>query len=186
MAFYLFTVRLQWLGGSGRLDPGMDPPPRVTGAYTIDSVIAGDWATFKSASLHLILPAAVLALYSISLLTRFTRSAVLDVLANEYVRTARAKGLNRSTVARRHVLRAALVPIVTVAGLMFGVLLSGAVFVEAIFAFPGLGQYAYFSATGLDLPAIMGLTVVIGLTYIIINFIVDLLYVAIDPRIKLS
>lgn len=186
VAFYIFTVKLQWLGGSGRLDPGMDPPPHVTGAYTLDAIIDGDWPAFRSASRHLILPASVLALYSISLLTRFTRSAVLDVLSNDYIRTARAKGIGAATVARRHVLRAALVPIVTVAGLMFGVLLSGTVFVESIFAFPGLGQYAYLSATGLDLPAIMGLTVVIALAYIVINFIVDLLYVAIDPRITLA
>jgi peptide/nickel transport system permease protein len=186
VASYLFSVRLGWLPGSGRLDPGMEPPKHVTGLYTVDAAIAGDWAVFRSACTHLILPAAVLALYSISLLTRFTRSAVLDVLSNDYVRTARAKGLPSRVVARRHVLRAALVPIVTVAGLMVGVLLSGTVFVESIFAFPGLGQYAYLSATALDLPAIMGITLFVALVYITINLIVDLLYVVIDPRIKLS
>jgi peptide/nickel transport system permease protein len=186
VAVYVFSVRLGWFAGSGRLDPGMDPPPQVTGLYTVDAGIAGDWTAFRSAFAHLLLPASVLALYSVSLLTRFTRSAVLDVLNNDFVRTARAKGLSDTVVARRHVLRAALVPIVTVAGLMFGVLLSGTVFVESIFAFPGLGQYAYLSATALDLPAIMGITLFIALVYITINFVVDLLYVVIDPRITLS
>jgi peptide/nickel transport system permease protein len=164
----------------------MARPPHVTGLYTVDAALAGQWSTFRSALSHLFLPGLVLSLYTISLVTRFSRSAVLDVLANPFVTTARAKGLTEVTVAFRHVLRAALVPIVTVLGVMFGILLSGTVFVESIFAWPGLGQYAYRSATGLDLPAIMGVTLFIAVLYIVINFIVDLLYGVIDPRIRLQ
>jgi peptide/nickel transport system permease protein len=186
VAFYLFVYKYPIFSGIGRLNPGALPPPHVTGLYTIDALIAGQWGTFDDAIAHLLLPALVLAAYTVSLLTRFSRSAVLDVLGNDFVRTARAKGLPETTVGFRHVLRAALVPIVTVAGVMFGILLSGTVFVESIFAWPGLGQYAYRSATNLDLPAIMGVTIFIALIYIVINFVVDLLYGIIDPRIRLG
>jgi peptide/nickel transport system permease protein len=186
VGFYLLVYKYPVFGGIGRLDPGRLPPPHVTGLYTVDALLAGQWETFKNAIQHLMLPALVLAAYTVSLLTRFSRSAVLDVLGNDFVRTARAKGMPESVVAFRHVLRAALVPIVTVAGVMFGILLSGTVFVESIFAWPGLGQYAYRSATNLDLPAIMGVTVFIAIIYIVINFAVDLLYGVIDPRIRLG
>jgi peptide/nickel transport system permease protein len=186
VAVYLFTFRYKVFAGIGRLDPGVSPPPHHTGLYTVDAAIAGDWATMKNAFAHLLLPALVLAAYSVSLLTRFTRSAVLEVLGNDFVRTARAKGVSELSVAFRHVLRAALVPIVTVAGVMFGVLLSGTVFIESIFAWPGLGQYAYRSATNLDLPAIMGVSLFIAAIYIGINFVVDVLYGVIDPRIRLE
>lgn len=186
VVFYFMTIRLGLIESTGRLGPGMEPPLRITGAYTVDSVLAGDWETFWSALTHLVLPSCVLAVYAVSLLTRFARSAALDALSHDFVRTARAKGIGEATVARRHVLRAALVPIVTVSGIVFGVLLSGTVFVESIFGFGGLGQYAYLSATALDLPAIMGITLLAAIVYITINFVVDLLYSAIDPRIRLS
>lgn len=186
VAFYLLSYRFGIFPGSDRLAPGMLPPPQVTGLYTVDAALAGQWHVAWSALAHLMLPALVLAAYAVSLLTRFTRSAVLDVLGNDFVRTARAKGLTETTIASRHVLRAALVPIITVAGVMFGVLLSGTVFVESIFAFPGLGQYAYLSATNLDLPAIMGISLFVAVLYVTINFVVDLLYGVIDPRIRLQ
>jgi peptide/nickel transport system permease protein len=186
VAVYLFTFKYRVFAGIGRLDPGMTPPPHVTGLYTVDALIAGQWGTFRSAFAHLLLPSFVLAAYSVSLLTRFTRSAVLEALGNDFVRTARAKGISELAVAFRHVLRAALVPIVTVVGVMFGVLLSGTVFIESIFAWPGLGQFAYRSATNLDLPSIMGVSLFVAAIYIVINFVVDLLYGVIDPRIRLQ
>lgn len=185
VAVYFLSFRHRVFAGIGRLDPGMVAPPHVTGLYTVDALIAGQWGTFRSAFAHLLLPSFVLAAYTVSLLTRFTRSAVLEVLGNDFVRTAHAKGLPELVVAFQHVLRAALVPIVTVVGVMFGVLLSGTVFIEAIFAWPGLGQYAYQSATNLDLPAIMGVSLFVASLYIVINFVVDLLYGVIDPRIRL-
>jgi peptide/nickel transport system permease protein len=186
VAVYLLTYRHRVFAGIGRLDPGMLPPPHVTGLYTVDALIAGKWATFRSALAHLLLPALVLAAYAVSLLTRFTRSAVLEALGNDFVRTARSKGLPELVIAFKHVLRAALVPIVTVSGVMLGVLLSGTVFIESIFAWPGLGQYAYLSATNLDLPAIMGVSLFVAAVYITVNFVVDVLYGFIDPRIRLQ
>jgi peptide/nickel transport system permease protein len=186
LAFYLFFYRLGWAPGSGRLDPGMTAPPHVTGLYTVDAALAGQWDVFTSALGHLALPTLVLAAYTIGLLTRFTRSAVLEVLSQDYVRSARAKGLPARVVLFRYTLRAALVPIITVAGLAFGSLLSGTVLVESIFAWPGIGQYAYKSATNLDLPAVMGVGLVVGAIYVIVNLVVDVLYGVIDPRVRVT
>jgi peptide/nickel transport system permease protein len=186
VAFYLFSYKLGIFPGLGRLDPGVTPPPTVTGMYTVDALIAGQWSTFASAVSHILLPAFVLAAYALSLFTRFARSAVLDVVGQEFVRTARAKGLPELVVAWRHVLRAALVPIITIAAVMFGIMLSGTVFVESIFSWPGIGEYAFQSATNLDLPAILGVTIFIAVIYIGLNFCVDMLYGVIDPRIRLQ
>ncbi|GIH48476.1 peptide/nickel transport system permease protein [Microbispora rosea] len=186
VAFYVFFFRLQVTPGSGRIDPGMTPPPQVTGLYTVDALLSGRWDVFSSAIGHLAAPALVLALYTIGLLTRFTRSAVLEVLGQDYVRAARAKGLPGRVVLFRYVLRPALVPVITVAGLAFGSLLSGTVLVEAVFAWPGVGQYAYKSATTLDLPAVMGVGLVVGVVYLVINLVVDVLYGVIDPRVRVS
>ncbi|WP_307801539.1 ABC transporter permease [Microbispora triticiradicis] len=186
VAFYVFFFRLQITPGSGRVDPGMTPPPHVTGLYTVDALLSGRWDALSSAVGHLAAPALVLALYTIGLLTRFTRSAVLEVLGQDYVRAARAKGLPGRVVLFRYVLRPALVPVITVAGLAFGSLLSGTVLVEAVFAWPGVGQYAYKSATTLDLPAVMGVGLVVGVVYLVINLVVDVLYGVIDPRVRVS
>jgi ABC-type microcin C transport system permease subunit YejB len=123
---------------------------------------------------------------SIGTLTRFTRSAVLEVLAEDFVRTARSKGLRGRSVVIRHVLRAALVPVVTLIGLMFGNILSGAVLVEAVFSWPGVGRYAFLSANNLDVPAIAGVAMFVGVVYVLTNLVVDLLYGAIDPRIRVD
>lgn len=184
VAYYVVFYQLRLLPGSGRLSPGAVPPPNVTGFYTIDSVLAGQWATFGDALSHLILPGTVLALSTIGLLTRFARSSVLDVLSLDYVRAARAKGLPSSAVTLRYVLRGALVPIITVLGIAFGSLLSGAVLTEKVFAWHGIGEYAYNGATRLDLPAVMGVGLVVGITYILINLAVDVLYGFLDPRVR--
>ncbi|MCM2578865.1 ABC transporter permease [Streptomyces meridianus] len=186
LAFYVFFYQLGVAPGSGRLAPGMAPPPYVTGLHTIDAALAGQWPVFWSAAGHLVLPALVLTAYTVGLLTRFTRSAVLDVLGQDYVRAARAKGLPGRTVLLQYVLRAALVPVVTIAGLAFGALLSGTVLVESIFAWPGLGAYAYRSATTLDLPAVMGVGLVVGIVYLTVNLAVDVLYGVIDPRVRVQ
>ncbi|KAB8194456.1 ABC transporter permease subunit [Nonomuraea phyllanthi] len=187
LAFYVFFYRLQLTPGSGRVDAALGGAvPGVTGLQTVDALLAGRWDVFTSAVGHLVTPALVLALYTIGLLTRFTRSAVLEVLGQDYVRAARAKGLPGRTILFTYVLRSALVPVITVAGLAFGSLLSGTVLVEAIFAWPGVGQYAYKSATTLDLPAVMGVGLVVGVVYLVINLIVDVLYGVIDPRVRLQ
>jgi peptide/nickel transport system permease protein len=186
VAFYVFSFQLDLAPGSGRLAPATTPPPHVTGLYTVDALLAGEWETFGDALAHLMLPTLVLTLYTVGLLTRFTRSAVLEVLEQDYVRSARAKGLPGRTVLFRYVLRAAMVPILTVVGLAFGALLSGTVLVEEIFAWPGLGSYAYQAASHLDLPAVMGVGLFVGLIYLAINLVVDLLYGTIDPRVRIS
>ena len=186
MAFYLLFFKWGILPGGGRLDPTETAPAHITGMYTIDALLHGQWALFGSALYHLVLPGLVLATYTIGLLLRFTRASVLEILGNDYVRAARAKGLPERVVVMRHVLRPALVSIITVAGVAFGSLLSGAVLVENIFSWPGLGQYAYLSAINLDLPAILGVSLVVAVVYIALNLLVDVLYGVIDPRIRLS
>jgi peptide/nickel transport system permease protein len=186
VALYVFFFRLDWFPGGGRLDPGVLPPDQVTGMYTIDAVLQGQWSVARDALHHLILPALVLAAFNVSLIMRYTRSAILEVLNDDYVRAARAKGLPERTVVRRHVLRAALPSIVTVLGLVFANVLTGAVLVENIFSWPGVGQYAYQASIELDLPAIMGVSLFVAIVYVTVNFIVDVLYGVIDPRLRLQ
>src|SRR3954469_15416498 len=186
VALYVGFYRLGWFPGADRLDPGGEPPPHVTGLYTIDALLAGDFGLFAQSLHHLVLPALVLAAFNVSLLMRFTRSAVLEVIGNDYVRAARAKGLPEGTVVTRYVLRAALPSVITVLGLVFANVLTGAVLVEKIFSWPGIGQYAYQAAVNLDVPAIAGVSMFVAVVYVTINFVVDVLYGVIDPRIRLT
>src|SRR4029077_10322093 len=158
VALYVGFFRLGWFPGAERLDPGTNPPPSITGLYTIDALLAGNWGLFGQALHHLVLPALVLAAFNVSLLTRFTRSAVLEVIGNDYVRAARAKGLPERVVILRYILRAALPSVVTVLGLVFANVLTGAVLVEKIFSWPGIGQYVYLAAVNVDVPAIAGVS----------------------------
>jgi peptide/nickel transport system permease protein len=186
VALYIGFYKLGWFPGADRLDPGVTPPPSKTGLYTIDSLLAGDWDLFVQSLHHLILPALVLAAFNVSLLTRYTRSAVLEVSGNDYVRAARAKGLPERVVTRRYILRAALPTVLTVLGLVFANVLTGAVLVEKIFSWPGIGQYAYQAAVNLDVPAIAGVSLFVAVVYITVNFVVDVLYGVIDPRIRVQ
>ena len=186
LALYVFFFKWSLLPGGGRLDSDLTPPETITGMYTLDSLLTGDWTVFGNALQHLILPAIVLALASIGLLTRYTRSAVLDVIDQDYVRAARAQGLPERTIVFGHVLRAALPAVITVIGLLFANVLTGAVLVENIFSWPGLGQYGFHAATTLDLPAIMGVSLFVALVYLAVNFVVDTLYGVLDPRIRIE
>jgi peptide/nickel transport system permease protein len=186
IALYLGFFKLGWFPGAGRLDPGVEPPPHTTGLYTLDALLHGKWGLFGTSFHHLVLPALVLAAFNVSLLTRYTRSAVLEVVGNDYVRAARAKGLPERIVVTRYILRAALPSVVTVLGLVFANVLTGAVLVEKIFSWPGVGQYAYLAAVNLDVPAIAGVSLFVAVVYITINFIVDVLYGLIDPRIRIT
>ena len=184
IALYIFFFKLGIVPGTGRLN-AIDPaPPHVTGLFTVDALIVGQMGTFVDAVEHLVLPAAVLAVFSLGLFTRFTRSSVLEVLENDYVRTARAKGLPARIVVFRHVARPAIAPVVTIVGLAFGNVMTGTVLVESIFSWPGIGQFSYISSTSLDLPAIVGVMLFVGFVYIAINLAVDVLYGVIDPRLK--
>jgi peptide/nickel transport system permease protein len=184
VSLVIFYAALQLAVGPGRLGPQLQAPPPATGFLTVDSLLAGDLPTFRSAVDHLMLPGIVLGSSVMGLITRVTRSSLLEVLGQDYVRTARAKGLVEHLVISRHALRNALIPTVTVLGLAYGSLLSGAVMTETIFAWPGLGRYAYQSAITNDFPAIMGVTFVIALIYIIVNLLVDLAYALLDPHIR--
>jgi peptide/nickel transport system permease protein len=186
VALYVGFYKLNWFPGAGRLDPGVNPPPSVTGLYTIDALLDGDLALFGQAFHHLVLPALVLAAFNVSLLTRFTRSAVLEVVGSDYIRSARAKGLPGRIVVVRYILRAALPSVITVLGLVFANVLTGAVLVEKIFSWPGIGQYAYEAAVNLDVPAIAGVSMFVAVVYVTVNFVVDVLYAVIDPRIRLT
>jgi peptide/nickel transport system permease protein len=186
VALYVGFYKLGWFPGADRLDPGTLPPPHVTGLYTIDALLAGKFGLFGQAFHHLVLPALVLAAFNVSLLTRFTRSAVLEVIGNDYVRGARAKGLPERIVVVRYILRAALPSVVTVLGLVFANVLTGAVLVEKIFSWPGIGQYAYQAAVNLDVQAIAGVSIFVAIVYVTVNFVVDVLYGVIDPRIRIT
>jgi peptide/nickel transport system permease protein len=179
----LFYGGLQIAPGPGRLDPIAFSPPSVTGLYLIDSLIAGDFATFRDAAAHLVLPSLVLAAATLGLITRTTRASMLDNLHQDYVRVARAKGLRESSIVNGHVLPNALIPIVTLGGLAYANLLTGAVMTETVFSWPGLGRYTFRSAEALDFPAIMGITLIVALTYLVINLIIDLSYALLDPRV---
>jgi peptide/nickel transport system permease protein len=186
VSLVVFYAALKIAVGPGRLGPGLEAPTGVTGLYTVDALLRGDLAAFRSAIEHLVLPGLVLGSSVMGLITRVTRSSLLEVLSQDYVRTARAKGLVEHVVVLRHALRNALIPTVTVLGLAFGSLLSGAVMTETIFAWPGLGRYAYQSAISNDFPSIMGVTFVIALIYILVNLVVDVAYAMLDPLIRYS
>jgi peptide/nickel transport system permease protein len=175
--------RLGLMPGPGRLDSYLIAPARVTGMVSLDALIARDWEVYADSLRRLILPSVVLGAFSSALLARMTRAAMLETLAQDYVRTARAKGVSGWAVVARHASRNASLPILTVLGSILGGLLSGAVLTETIFSWPGIGRYATDAAISLDFPAVMGVTLVAGLTYAIINLVVDLLYAVLDPRI---
>ncbi len=181
MLQWLFYYYLGWLPAGGR---GPAPPRIYTKLYVLDSLLCGRWDLFWSNVAHIILPAFTLAYIGVGMVARVTRSSVLDVLSSDFVMFLNVKGLSRLSVLR-HVIKNALVPIVTILGLEFGGLLGGAVITETIFFWPGIGRYAVQGINSLDFPAIMGVTVLIGLIYIIVNLAVDLLYAVIDPRVRL-
>lgn len=186
VCFYIFFFKLSWFPSNGRLDPGADTPATITGMFTFDALLRGKWALAWDAFRHLMLPAIVLAIYTVAVLTRFTRASMLEILNNDYVRAARAKGLSEFTIIKRHAMRPALLSIITVAGVAFGNLLSGSVLVENVFSWPGIGQYAFKSAIGLDLPGIMGVSIVVAGIFITMNLLVDIAYRIIDPNLRNS
>jgi peptide/nickel transport system permease protein len=182
----VFHAELGWVAGPGRLGFLIDDPPHVTGWFTIDSLLAGEWETFKDALSHLILPSLVLGSFVSGIIARITRSSLLEELNADYIRTARSKGLPEYVVVLKHALSNALIPVVTIIGLLYGNLLAGAVLTESIFAWPGLGRYVFRASTSQDFPAIMGVSMLIALIYVVVNFIVDILYYFLDPRIRLK
>ncbi|MCZ2857575.1 ABC transporter permease [Blastococcus sp. VKM Ac-2987] len=186
LALYLFFFVLGVSPSGGRLSPQFSPPEPVTGLYTVDALLQGDVLLAWDAAQHAMLPILVLTLVTVATLTRFVRSALLEVLRKDYMLAARAKGLSSRVVLTKHLLRAGLLPILTIAGLTFASLLAGTVLVESIFSWPGLGSYAYESATALDRSAILGASLFIAAVYLGVNLVVDLLYGLADPRVRLT
>jgi peptide/nickel transport system permease protein len=186
LAQLVFYSGLTLLPVGGRLSQDVVAPATITGLYTIDSLLTGQIATFGNALNHLVLPALVLSFGTTAVFVRLVRTSLLEVLSQEYVRTAHAKGLSERVVVLRHALRNALLPVLTIGGLQLGLLLSGALLVESIFSWPGIGRYTAQAIVSSDYNGIMGVTIVLAVVYLLINTIVDLLYAWLDPRIHYS
>jgi peptide/nickel transport system permease protein len=186
LAQLVFYSGLTLLPVGGRLSQDVAAPPVMTGMYTVDGLLSGQGRTFVDALWHLILPAVVLSFGTTAVFVRLIRTTLLEVLAQEYVRTARAKGLAERMVVLRHALRNALMPVLTIGGLQLGLLLSGALLVESIFSWPGIGRYTAQAIVSADYNGIMGVTIVLAVIYLLINTVVDLLYAWLDPRIHYS
>lgn len=184
MLVLLFYAQLGWLPGSGRLDIGVAPPPQLTGLYLIDAAVAGDGLAWRSAFNHLLLPAITLALASIGTIVRLIRGSMIEVLAEDYMRTARAYGYSRTRMLFVYALKNALIPFVTVLGLELAALLFGSVVIESVFAWPGVGSHVLGAILNLDFPVIMGFTVLASIAYVAANLLVDIAYLALDPRIQ--
>jgi peptide/nickel transport system permease protein len=183
IALAVFYGGLQIAPGPGRLDPAALAPPTVTGLFLLDSVVDRDWETLYDVIAHLVLPSLVLAAATLGLITRTTRASMLETLGQEYIRVAKAKGLKQIAVVMRHALPNALIPVVTVGGLAYANLLTGAVMTESIFSWPGLGRYTFRSAVAVDFPAILGITLLVAMVYVVINLLTDLSYALLDPRV---
>jgi len=184
LALLVFYALLGWAPGTGRIDVAYDGlVPPVTGLLTIDALIAGDWDVLTDALAHLVLPAGVLAYFSMAYIARMTRAFMLDALAGEYIITARAKGLSAARVIWRHAFGNIAVRLITVLALVYAGLLEGAVVTETVFAWPGLGQYLTVSLLNADMNAVLGATLVVGVTYLAFNLLADFLYRLLDPRV---
>jgi len=179
----IFAVQLGWFPSYGRLDTGINATD-VTGFAVLDGILTGEFDASWNAITHLILPAVALASIPLAVIVRMTRASVLEVQDEDYVRTAEAKGLKRSVVRSRHVLRNAMLPVVTAVGLLTGSLLSGAVLTESVFAFGGIGSFIRQAIDGRDYPVLVGFIMFIALIYVLINLLVDLAYSLIDPRVR--
>lgn len=180
-----FSGVLHWLPSNGRINPLLQPI-HITGLYLVDSLMTGDMSTFKDALQHLILPASALAMYSMAIITRMTRSSMLDTLQQDFIRTARAKGISESKVIYKHGLRNGLIPIVTVIGLQLGSLLGGAVLTETVFSWPGIGAYTVACILKSDFPVVQGVVLLVAAIFVLMNLVVDVIYAFLDPRIKYS
>ncbi|MGP3968662.1 ABC transporter permease [Streptomyces sp. 6N223] len=186
LAFLLkqvFAVELGWLPTFGRQTTGLDAT-EVTGFYVLDGLLTREWDASWDAIEHLILPGAALASIPLAVIVRMTRASVLEVLGEDYVRTAESKGLSQQVVRTRHVLRNALLPVITTIGLLTGSLLSGAVLTESVFEFGGIGNFIKTAIDQRDYPVLMGFILFIALTYVLINLLVDIAYSIIDPRVR--
>ncbi len=181
----IFSINLAWLPISGRLSVGIDLHT-ITNFYILDAVLTGNWAALRDALWHIIMPAFTLSTIPTAIIARMTRSAMLEVLRQDYIKTAKAKGLSYFKVVYKHALRNAMIPVITTIGLQFGVLLCGAILTETIFAWPGVGKWMYDAVMQRDYMVIQGGTLFIATLFIVINLAVDVLYAVINPRISIQ
>jgi peptide/nickel transport system permease protein len=184
---YVFYFRLGWAPAPlGRLDAFASSPPDITGFYLIDSLITGNFETFRAALSQLILPAVTLAIFSLAPITRMTRASMLAVLSSEFIRTARASGLDGRTVILTYAFRNAMLPVVTTLGMVFSFLLGANVLVEKVFAWPGIGSYAVEALLQSDFAPVQGFVLTMAVMYVALNLFIDMLYGVIDPRVRLE
>jgi peptide/nickel transport system permease protein len=169
--------------GPGRISSASLEPAKITGLYLFDSLITGNWASFADALKHLLMPSFAMGFFGIGIVTRMTRSSMIDTLGKDYIKAAQARGLSQFKVITRHALRNSLIPVLTVIGVLYGAYLGGVIVIEVVFSWPGLGNFAYTSILKSDQPAIMGVVLVISLFYSLVNLVVDLFYRYLDPRI---
>ncbi|WP_203337291.1 ABC transporter permease [Nocardioides limicola] len=181
----IFAVRLGWLPSSSRLTPGTSYTD-ITGLRVVDGIITGEFHVAWDAVVHLILPALALASIPLAVVTRMTRASVMETLGEDFVRTAESKGLTARVIQFRHVLRNAMLPVVTAIGLLTGALLAGAVLTESVFAFGGIGSFLFQATQSRDYAAIMGTVLLIATVFVVVNLVVDLLYTVLDPRVTVD
>jgi peptide/nickel transport system permease protein len=187
MLVFVFSYQLGWTPGTvGRWPITQDPPPNVTGFLTIDSLLAGDLGAFWTALHYLVLPALTLAIIELAPIIKMARSSMLEVLATDYVRTSRALGFSARQIFFGDALRNAMIPVLTLVGIVLGYLVAGNVIVEQLFSWPGIGRYAYGAVTSNDFNAVQGFILLVATIYVLLNLAIDLLYAVIDPRIRLG
>jgi peptide/nickel transport system permease protein len=187
LAMLAQLIFYRWLGvvpAGGRIDPNLSHPQTITGFYIIDSLVTANWPVLRSSLWHIVLPATTLAFASLAWIARVTRTSMLETMGQDYIRTARGKGMAEWRVIYAHALRNALIPTVTLVGLQTGALLAGAFLVEIIFSWPGIGFYTVNAIMAMDFNAIINTTLLVAVVYTVTNLVVDILYVALDPRIS--
>ncbi len=180
---YVFALKLGIMPPSGRLSVGVKIRP-ITGMYTVDALLTGNWRGFLDAVHHLIMPAMAVGTIPMAIIARMTRSSLLEVLRQDYIRTARSKGLSERAVVFRHALKNAFLPVITIIGLQLGTLLVGAILTESIFALPGMGRLIVDRILSRDYPVVQGAVLVFATTFVLINLLVDISYAYLDPRIR--
>ena len=183
MLIWVFALQLGWFPASARISVGVQLDT-ITNFYVLDSILTGNWTALKDVLWHLFLPGIALGTIPMAIIARMTRSSMLEVLSNDYIRTAYAKGLSKRVVVYKHALKNALIPIITVIGLQAGILLGGAVMTETIFSWPGVGKYSFDAIMARDYPVVQGCILVLSITFVLINLLVDIIYGFIDPKIK--
>lgn len=184
---YFFYFKLGWSPAPlGRLDAFATAPPKITGFYLFDSLFTGQWETFRAALSQLLLPGFTLCIFSLAPIARMTRASMLAVLASEFVRTARASGLDNRTVIITYAFRNAMLPVITTLGMVFSFLLGANVLVEKVFAWPGIGSYAVEALITSDFAPVQGFVLTMAILYVVLNLIIDILYGVIDPRVRLD